>query len=176
MSGWVSPRTAGDALVVDVARDLVRHTDPRAGGPRWCRKDSIALGDDRLVCRARVPCASVNSLDRAMQALDLSGVRRDKHVRTTVPVTNGIGARDLLNQDFSTRRPTGSGCRLHLYPILVPRLGPCGVHHGRVLATDPWGMRRQSHRPVLPPLRLALGQPPEQRRRPDPSTSTPGPK
>jgi len=43
----------------------------------------------------------------------LSGVRRDKGIRTTIPAKDGIRAGDLLNRDFTAprSRPIGQGTR-----------------------------------------------------------------
>ena len=40
-----------------------------------------------------------------MRALGLSGIRRDKGIRTTIPSKDGIRAGDLLNRDFTAPRP-----------------------------------------------------------------------
>lgn len=40
-----------------------------------------------------------------MRLLGLSGVRRDKHVRTTIPAKDGKRAGDLLDRDFTAPRP-----------------------------------------------------------------------
>ena len=58
-----------------------------------------------LVRRATIPSASRGAIDRAMRALGLAGVRRDKGIRTTIPAKDGIRAGDLLNRDFTTPRP-----------------------------------------------------------------------
>ena len=44
-----------------------------------------------------------------MRTLGLSGVRRDKGVRTTIPAKDGKRAGDLLDRDFTARRRTVSG-------------------------------------------------------------------
>ena len=49
--------------------------------------------------------ASAGSVDRAMTALGLSGVRRDKGIRTTIPGKGGNRAGDLLDRDFTAPRP-----------------------------------------------------------------------
>ena len=36
-----------------------------------------------------------------MQVLGLEGIRRDKGIRTTIPMKDGIRAGDLLNRDFA---------------------------------------------------------------------------
>ena len=58
-----------------------------------------------LVRRDRLPDASAGAVDRAMRLLGLSGVRRDKHVRTTIPAKDGVRAGDLLNRDFTAAAP-----------------------------------------------------------------------
>jgi len=40
-----------------------------------------------------------------MRTLGLSGVRRDKTIRTTIPAKDGIRAGDLLNRDFTATAP-----------------------------------------------------------------------
>ena len=49
--------------------------------------------------------ATPNAVDRGMRLLGLSGVRRDKGVRTTIPARDGIRAEDLLNRDFTAPPP-----------------------------------------------------------------------
>jgi transposase InsO family protein len=44
-------------------------------------------------------------VDRAMRALGLSGIRRAKGVRTTIPAKDGRRAGDLLNRDFTACAP-----------------------------------------------------------------------
>ena len=58
-----------------------------------------------LIRRTIAPTASRGSVDRAMRSLGLSGVRRDKGTRTTIPAKDGIRAGDLLNRDFTAPRP-----------------------------------------------------------------------
>ncbi len=57
--------------------------------------------------RTAMPEASAGSVDRAMRTLWLSGVQRDKGVRTTIPAKDGIVVRagDLLDRDFSAAAP-----------------------------------------------------------------------
>jgi len=57
------------------------------------------------VRRHRLPDASFGAVERAMGALGLSGVRRDKTLRTTIPAMDGIRAGDLLNLDFTAPAP-----------------------------------------------------------------------
>ena len=40
-----------------------------------------------------------------MRTLGLAGVRRDKHVRTTIPAKDGVRAGDLLDRQFSAVAP-----------------------------------------------------------------------
>jgi putative transposase len=55
--------------------------------------------------RTVMPEASAGSVDRAMRSLGLSGVRRDKGIRTTIPAKDGTRAGDLLDRDFSAAAP-----------------------------------------------------------------------
>lgn len=58
-----------------------------------------------LIRRTTVPDVSGGAVDRAIRSLGLSGVRRDKGVRTTIPAKDGVRAGDLLNRDFTAPRP-----------------------------------------------------------------------
>lgn len=58
-----------------------------------------------LIRRTTIPPASRGSIDRAMRSLGLSGIRRDKSIRTTISAKDGIRAGDLLNRDFTAPRP-----------------------------------------------------------------------
>ena len=55
--------------------------------------------------RRRLPGTSPGSVDRAMRALGLAGVRRAKGIRTTIPAADGRRAGDLLNRDFTAEAP-----------------------------------------------------------------------
>lgn len=57
----------------------------------------------KLVQRT-LPDASPGAVDRAMNALELKGVRRAKGIRTTIPGKDGKRAGDLLNRDFINNR------------------------------------------------------------------------
>lgn len=57
------------------------------------------------VRRTVLPDASAGAVDRAMTTLGLSGVRRDKGVRTTIPAKDGARAGDLLDRDFTAVTP-----------------------------------------------------------------------
>jgi putative transposase len=105
-TGRVAARTVTDAQVIDVVRDLVWQPDPRTGRPAMAPEGLYGRRKmTALVRRGRLPEASAGSVDRAMRVLGLSGVRRDKHVRTTIPAKDGIRAGDLLNRDFTAPAP-----------------------------------------------------------------------
>jgi len=102
----VATRTVTDAMVVDAVRDLAWTLDERTGARKltpeglYGRRKMTAL-----VCRQRLPEASAGSVDRAMRLLGLSGVRRDKKLRTTIPAKDGKRAGDLLDRDFTAPAP-----------------------------------------------------------------------
>lgn len=94
-------RTIGDARVVDVVRDLAWTTT--AQGRRKLAPEGL-YGRRKMtamVRRSGHPDASPGSVDRAMKVLGLSGVRRGRAVRTTIPGKDGTRAGDLLNRDFT---------------------------------------------------------------------------
>jgi putative transposase len=102
----VATRTVTDAMVVDAVRDLAWTLDERTGARKltpeglYGRRKMTAL-----VRRQRLPEASAGSVDRAMRLLGLSGVRRDKKLRTTIPAKDGKRAGDLLDRDFTAPAP-----------------------------------------------------------------------
>ena len=55
--------------------------------------------------RTTMPTVSSGAVDRAMRILGLSGVRRDKAIRTTIPAKDGKRAGDLLDRDFTADVP-----------------------------------------------------------------------
>jgi putative transposase len=55
--------------------------------------------------RRSLPDATPGAVDRAMRSLGLSGVRRAKGIRTTIPAKDGRRAGDLLNRDFTAPAP-----------------------------------------------------------------------
>jgi transposase InsO family protein len=55
--------------------------------------------------RTTTPTVSLGAVDRAMRILGLSGVRRDKAIRTTIPAKDGKRAGDLLDRDFTADVP-----------------------------------------------------------------------
>lgn len=91
-------------MVIDQVRDLawtVEHAGVRRMTPEglYGRRKMTAL-----VQRA-APGTSPESVDRAMRALGLQGVRRSKGIRTTVPAKDGTRAGDLLDRDFTAQAP-----------------------------------------------------------------------
>jgi len=98
-------RTVSDATVMDAVRDLAWTLD--AHGRRRLTPEGL-YGRRKMtayVRRTGHPDASFGSVDRAMKALGLNGVRRDKGVRTTIPAKDGHRAGDLLNRDFTAPAP-----------------------------------------------------------------------
>ena len=105
--GWksssrvVAARTISDAQVVDAVRGIAWTTDRH--GRRKLTPEGL-YGRRKMtsyVRRTYLPDASAGAVDRAMTVLGLSGVRRDKGVRTTIPAKDGTRAGDLLNRDFT---------------------------------------------------------------------------
>lgn len=98
-------RTLSDAVVVDVVRDLAWTIDAR--GRRKLAREGL-YGRRKMtamVRRSGHPDASPGSVDRAMKVLGLSGVRRGRALRTTIPSKDGTRAGDLLNRDFTAAAP-----------------------------------------------------------------------
>lgn len=98
-------RTVSDATVVDVVRGLAWTLDPH--GRRKLAPEGL-YGRRKmtaLVRRHGLSDASPGSVDRGMRLLGLSGVRRGKGVRTTIPSKDGHRAGDLLNRDFTAPAP-----------------------------------------------------------------------
>jgi hypothetical protein len=103
--GQVATRTVTDAMVIDAVRDLAWTTD--AQGCRKLAPEGL-YGRRKMTALVRRRCrpdATAGSVDRAMRLLGLSGVRRDKKVRTTVPAKDGKRAGDLLDRDFTAPAP-----------------------------------------------------------------------
>ena len=97
----VAARTVTDAQVMDAVRDIAWTTDQH--GRRRLTPEGL-YGRRKMtayVRRTSLPNASAGAVDRAMTILGLSGVRRDKGVRTTIPAKDGTRAGDLLNRDFT---------------------------------------------------------------------------
>jgi len=101
----VAARTVGDAQVMNAVRNIAwtTGTDGRRRlapeGLYGRRKMTAALR------RTAMPEASAGAVDRAMKALGLNGVRRDKGVRTTIPAKDGHRAGDLLDRNFTAAAP-----------------------------------------------------------------------
>jgi len=101
----VAARTRSDAHVVDAVRDIAWTTD--AQGRRKLSPEGL-YGRRKMtayVRRTAIGDASFGSVDRAMRTLGLSGVRRDKGIRTTIPAKDGTRAGDLLDRDFTAAAP-----------------------------------------------------------------------
>ena len=102
----VAARTITDAQVQDKVRALAWGT--ARDGRRRLLPEGL-YGRRKMTALIRVQPgfadASAGSVDRAMTALGLSGVRRDKGVRTTIPGKDGRRAADLLNRDFTAPCP-----------------------------------------------------------------------
>jgi len=107
--GWrtavPAARTVSDAQVVDAVRTAAWTTDVH--GRRKMAPEGL-YGRRKMTAllrRTTVPGASAGSVDRAMRTLGLSGVRRDKGIRTTIPSKDGKRAGDLLDRDFTAAAP-----------------------------------------------------------------------
>ena len=101
----VAARTISDAIVADTVRDIAWTTD--RDGRRRMTPEGL-YGRRKMtayVRRHHLPHASAGAVDRAMRHWGLSGVRRDKTTRTTIPAKDGVRAGDLLNRDFSAPAP-----------------------------------------------------------------------
>lgn len=90
---------------MDTVRGIVWNVDAAgnrklAAGGLYGRRKMTAL-----LRRTSMPGVSAGSVDRAMRTLGLSGVRRDKGIRTTVPAKDGKRAGDLLDRVFSAGAP-----------------------------------------------------------------------
>ena len=104
-SRQVAARTLTDAIVTDTIRDVAWQTGQ--DGRRRMTPEGL-YGRRKMtafVRRHHLPQASWGAVDRAMRQLGLSGVRRDKKLRTTIPAKDGVRAGDLLNRDFSAPAP-----------------------------------------------------------------------
>lgn len=102
----VAARTITDAQVVNAVRDIAWTRCPRTGKPKltpeglYGRRKMTAL-----LRRTTMPEVSAGAVDRAMRTLGLTGVRRDKGTRTTIPAKDGKRAGDLLDRDFTAEAP-----------------------------------------------------------------------
>jgi putative transposase len=100
-----SARTVSDAHVLNAVRDAAWQRDKDG----WLKLTAEGLYGRRKMTahlrRTTVPGASAGAVDRAMKALGLNGVRRDKAVRTTIAAKDGIRAGDLLDRHFTAPAP-----------------------------------------------------------------------
>jgi putative transposase len=105
----VADRTVTDAQVVDAVRDIAWTTKVDSDGVLVRKLSPEGLYGRRkmtaYVRRTSMPEASFGAVDRAMRTLGLSGVRRDKGIRTTIPANDGNRAGDLLDRDFTATAP-----------------------------------------------------------------------
>ncbi len=104
----VADRTVSDAIVLDAVRDAAWTVDdfgPVAGVRRLTPEGLYGRRKMTALIKRRIPQASPGSVDRAMKALGLNGIRRAKGVRTTIPAKDGRRAGDLLDRDFTAAAP-----------------------------------------------------------------------
>ncbi len=101
----IADRTVTDAQVLDAIRDTAWTTGP--DGVRRLTPEGL-YGRRKMTAHLRrtsTPDASAGAVDRAMRALGLTGVRRGKTARTTVPGKDGTRAGDLLDRSFTAPAP-----------------------------------------------------------------------
>ncbi len=107
--GVVAARTVTDAQVLDAVRDAAWMIVVDGSGRQRRKLTPEGLYGRRkmtaLIRRTTIPGASRGAIDRAMRALGLAGIRRDKGIRTTIPGKDGNRAGDLLNRDFTAPQP-----------------------------------------------------------------------
>ncbi|MCX7523471.1 IS3 family transposase [Microbacterium sp. STN6] len=159
--GAVSVRTVTDAQVVDAVRSAAWATIEINGRVRRVLTPEGLYGRRKmtaLIRRTTIPDASRGAVDRAMRSLGLSGVRRDKGIRTTIPAKDGIRAGDLLNRDFTAPRPDHTWvmdftyCRTWAGWVYVAFI--LDVYSQRIIA---WHAQTSKHvELVMIPLRMAL--------------------
>jgi len=104
----VADRTVSDAIVMNAVREAawtVDHDGPMAGIRRLTPEGLYGRRKMTAFIQRTLPGASPGSVDRAMKALGLNGIRRSKGVRTTIPGKDGRRAGDLLNRDFTACAP-----------------------------------------------------------------------
>lgn len=159
--GLVAARTVTDAQVVDAVRDAAWAVVEVGGRERRVLTPEGLYGRRKmtaLIRRTTLPAASRGAVDRAMCALGLSGIRRDKRVRTTIPGKDGVRAGDLLNRDFTAPRPDHTWvmdftyCRTWAGWVYVAFI--VDVYAQRIVA---WHAQTTKHVDlVMIPLRMAL--------------------
>ena len=153
-------RTVSDAAVVDRVRDLAWTTD--AHGRRKLAPEGL-YGRRKMTAMVRrtgLPEASPGSVDRAMKTLGLSGIRRGRAIRTTIPGKGGNRAGDLLNRDFTAPAPNRAWvtdftyCRTWAGFVYVAFI--VDVFSQRILAWHASTTKETDL--VMTPLRMALWQ------------------
>ncbi len=159
--GVVAPRTITDARVQDAVRAAAWAVVEHNGTVRRVLTPEGLYGRRKmtaLIRRTTIPDASRGAVDRAMRSLGLSGIRRDKSIRTTIPVKDGIRAGDLLNRDFTAPRPDHTWvmdftyCRTWAGWVYVAFI--VDVYSQRIVA---WHAQTTKHvHLVMIPLRMAL--------------------
>ena len=85
-----------------------------------------------------MPEASSGAVDRAMRTLGLSGVRRDKGIRTTIPAKDGNRAGDLLDRDFTAAAPNRTWVTDFTYVPDLGRVRLRRVHRRRASPNGSW--------------------------------------
>ena len=160
-AGSVAARTVTDAVVVDAVREAAWTVVEVAGRERRVLTPEGLYGRRKmtaLIRRTTLPGASRGAVDRAMRTLGLSGSRRDKGIRTTIPAKDGIRAGDLLNRDFTAPRPDHTWvmdftyCRTWAGWVYVAFI--VDVYSQRIVA---WHAQTTKHvELVMIPLRMAL--------------------
>jgi transposase InsO family protein len=93
---------------MDAVRDAAWTVDedgPMVGVRRLAAEGLYGRRKMTALIKRSLPTASPGSVNRAMKALGLNGIRRSKRVRTTIPGTDGRRAGDLLNRDFTAVAP-----------------------------------------------------------------------
>ena len=159
--GVIAARTVTDAQVQSAVRDAAWTTIEINGRARRVLSPEGLYGRRKmtaLIRRTTIPGASRGAVDRAMRALGLSGIRRDKGIRTTIPAKDGIRAGDLLNRDFTAPRPDHTWvidftyCRSWAGWVYVAFI--VDVFSQRIVA---WHAQTSKHvELVMIPLRMAL--------------------
>lgn len=105
----VADRTVSDAVVMDAVRDAawtVEADGPMAGIRRLTPEGLYGRRKMTALIQRGMPEASPGSVDRAMKALGLNGIRPAKGVHTTIPGQDGRRAGDLLDRDFTASAPS----------------------------------------------------------------------
>jgi transposase InsO family protein len=159
--GIVAVRTITDAQVQDAVRAAAWTIVERNGTMRRVLTPEGLYGRRKmtaLIRRTVIPNASRGAVDRAMRDLGLSGIRRDKGTRTTIPAKDGVRAGDLLNRDFTAPRPDHTWvmdftyCRTWAGWVYVAFI--VDVYSQRIVA---WHAQTTKHvELVMIPLRMAL--------------------